>query len=90
MFTPGFASGFKDGLAGVNVLFMQSDGGLTPMDDFKGARAIVSGPAGGVVGYASTAFDPKTKQAVIGFDMGGTPTDVGQCSVSERHGSDLL
>ena len=42
----GFASGFKDDLKGVNVLFMQSDGGLTPMDCFNGSRAILSGPAG--------------------------------------------
>ena len=71
-----FASGFKDDLKGVSVLFMQSDGGLTPMEHFVGSRAIVSGPAGGVVGYALTAFDKATKQPVIGFDMGGTSTDV--------------
>lgn len=46
----GFANGFKNKLAGCKVLFMQSDGGLTPMDKFNGARAILSGPAGGVVG----------------------------------------
>lgn len=46
-----FVSGFKDKLAGVDVLFMQSDGGLTNMANFRGARAILSGPAGGVVGY---------------------------------------
>jgi 5-oxoprolinase (ATP-hydrolysing) len=45
-----FKAGFKDKLAGVDVLFMQSDGGLTPMENFRGARAILSGPAGGVVG----------------------------------------
>ena len=39
----GFASGFKNELAGVNVLFMQSDGGLTPMESFNGSRAILSG-----------------------------------------------
>jgi len=39
-------------------------------------QAILSGPAGGVVGYAKTAFDPAVKQPVIGFDMGGTSTDV--------------
>ncbi|KAG9556318.1 hydantoinase B/oxoprolinase, partial [Aureobasidium melanogenum] len=39
-------------------------------------RAILSGPAGGVVGYALTSYDPKTKTPVIGFDMGGTSTDV--------------
>lgn len=47
-----FTAGFKNKLAGVDVLFMQSDGGLTNMESFRGARAILSGPAGGVVGYA--------------------------------------
>lgn len=45
-----FTAGFKDQLKGVDVLFMQSDGGLTKMENFRGARAILSGPAGGVVG----------------------------------------
>lgn len=61
----GFASGFERRLEGVHVLFMQSDGGLTPMSQFVGSRAIVSGPAGGVVGYAITAFDGSTP--VIGY-----------------------
>ncbi|XP_065215199.1 5-oxoprolinase isoform X2 [Planococcus citri] len=52
---------------------MQSDGGLTPKDGFNGSRAILSGPAGGVVGYAKTSF---SGTPVIGFDMGGTSTDV--------------
>lgn len=39
---------------------------------FNGSRAILSGPAGGVVGYALTTYNQDTKQAVIGFDMGGT------------------
>jgi 5-oxoprolinase (ATP-hydrolysing) len=42
----GFASGFSDNLKGVNVTFMQSDGGLTPMDSFNGSRAILSGETG--------------------------------------------
>lgn len=46
-----FKKGFKNELTGVDVLFMQSDGGLTKMESFRGARAILSGPAGGVVGY---------------------------------------
>eukprot|EP00045_Choanoeca_perplexa_P014632 m.173740 g.173740 ORF g.173740 m.173740 type:complete len:1257 (+) comp16743_c0_seq1:48-3818(+) len=79
----GFASGFENRLAGVHVLFMQSDGGLTPMDQFVGSRAIVSGPAGGVVGYAITAYDGETP--VIGFDMGGTSTDVSRFGGSYEH-----
>jgi 5-oxoprolinase (ATP-hydrolysing) len=60
----------------INVLFMQSDGGLTSYSNFTGCRAILSGPAGGVVGYALTSYDKDLKQPIIGFDMGGTSTDV--------------
>lgn len=55
----------------VEVLFMQSDGGLTPMEQFCGSRAVLSGPAGGVVGYAITTYSEMEKKPVIGFDMGG-------------------
>ena len=55
---------------------MQSDGGLVDVDLFSGLKSILSGPAGGVVGYALTSYDPETKTPVIGFDMGGTSTDV--------------
>lgn len=83
----GFEKGFKGGLGSRNVKnetgnrgarceFMQSDGGLVDVSKFSGLRAILSGPAGGVVGYALTSYDPKTKIPVIGFDMGGTSTDV--------------
>jgi 5-oxoprolinase (ATP-hydrolysing) len=71
----GFYEGFDDGISQVQIEFMQSDGGLAPVRDFTGFRAILSGPAGGVVGYAKTSWD-KTRGAVIGFDMGGTSTDV--------------
>ena len=71
-----FRKGFADGFKKNNLLFMQSSGGLVPADDFTGSRAILSGPAGGVVGFAETIFSRETKQPVIGFDMGGTSTDV--------------
>lgn len=71
-----FKKGFRDGLADTQLLFMQSDGGLAPAEDFTGSRAILSGPAGGVVGYAMTTYNRETKKPVIGFDMGGTSTDV--------------
>lgn len=58
-------------LQNLQVLFMRSDGGLTPMHSFSGSRAILSGPAGGVVGYAITTYQPENPQPVIGFDMGG-------------------
>jgi 5-oxoprolinase (ATP-hydrolysing) len=69
----------------VEVSFMQSDGGLAPMDAFSGHRAILSGPAGGVVGYSATSFDAATRQPVIGFDMGGTSTDVSRYDGSYTH-----
>jgi len=81
----GFTSGFKDNLKQSNVLFMQSDGGLTPMDSFSGSRAILSGPAGGVVGYAMTSFSEQEKVPIIGFDMGGTSTDVSRYAGSYEH-----
>ncbi|XP_075985169.1 5-oxoprolinase isoform X2 [Anticarsia gemmatalis] len=81
----GFAEGFTDGLRGGNVLFMQSDGGLTPMNMFNGSRAILSGPAGGVVGYAMTSYQKETGLPVIGFDMGGTSTDVSRYAGSLEH-----
>ncbi len=60
---------------GVNLSFMQSSGGLTEAHRFQGKDALLSGPAGGVVGMVGTAaaagFD-----RVVGFDMGGTSTDV--------------
>ncbi len=71
-----FRSGFGDRLKSANLQFMQSDGGLVPADGFKGCNAILSGPAGGVVGYAMTAWSPAAKKPIIGFDMGGTSTDV--------------
>lgn len=58
------------------VEFMRSDGGLTDVKTFSGLHSVLSGPAGGVVGFALTSWDPKRKQAVIGLDMGGTSTDV--------------
>ncbi len=62
-------------LAGVRLSFMTSNGGLAAPDFFRGKDAIVSGPAGGVVGMAQTARAAGFER-VIGFDMGGTSTDV--------------
>ncbi|MGH6761118.1 MAG: hydantoinase B/oxoprolinase family protein [Phyllobacterium sp.] len=60
---------------GARVMFMMSSGGLTAADMFQGKDAILSGPAGGVVGLARTGEAAGFPQ-VIGFDMGGTSTDV--------------
>ncbi|CAI8047196.1 5-oxoprolinase [Geodia barretti] len=69
----------------LHVLFMQSDGGLTPMDNFNGSRAVLSGPAGGVVGYAITTQEQFSRRPVIGFDMGGTSTDVSRYDGKYEH-----
>ncbi|GAA6037141.1 hypothetical protein JCM8097_008756 [Rhodosporidiobolus ruineniae] len=57
------------------VEFMRSDGGLTDVSDFSGLKSILSGPAGGVVGFALTSWE-EGGSPVIGLDMGGTSTDV--------------
>ena len=62
-------------LEGVRLLFMQSNGGLTDAASFRGKDSILSGPAGGIVGMARTAAEAGFAN-VIGFDMGGTSTDV--------------
>lgn len=72
----GFISKFDEGLGKLNVLFMQSDGGLAPESRFSGHKAVLSGPAGGVVGYSQTTYGIETEMPLIGFDMGGTSTDV--------------
>jgi 5-oxoprolinase (ATP-hydrolysing) len=62
-------------LPGTAVYFMQSNGGLTLSENFQGKDAILSGPAGGIVGAARTAAMGGFSE-IIGFDMGGTSTDV--------------
>ena len=64
-----------DELAGIRLLFMQSNGGLAEAASFRGKDSILSGPAGGIVGMARTAAAAGFGR-VIGFDMGGTSTDV--------------
>ncbi len=71
-------------MPGVQLFFMQSSGGLTDAHAFQGKDAILSGPAGGIVGMARTAELAHRHSSaalggpvkVIGFDMGGTSTDV--------------
>jgi 5-oxoprolinase (ATP-hydrolysing) len=62
-------------LPGVKLYFMQSSGGLAEASSFQGKDAILSGPAGGIVGAARTAGMAGLDR-IIGFDMGGTSTDV--------------
>ncbi|WP_368188375.1 hydantoinase B/oxoprolinase family protein [Aestuariibius sp. HNIBRBA575] len=70
------ASALNAGNGGCDsLMFMQSNGGLTDAGRFQGKDAILSGPAGGVVGMVRTAADLGFDR-LIGFDMGGTSTDV--------------
>jgi 5-oxoprolinase (ATP-hydrolysing) len=61
--------------AGTRLYFMQSNGGLAEAGSFQGKDAILSGPAGGIVGAVRTAAMAGIER-IIGFDMGGTSTDV--------------
>ena len=61
--------------SGVRLMFMQSNGGLTDARLFQGKDAILSGPAGGIVGAAETT-ERAGYRRIISFDMGGTSTDV--------------
>ncbi|MBC7452099.1 MAG: hydantoinase B/oxoprolinase family protein [Massilia sp.] len=71
-------------LPGVNLQFMQSNGGLTDARSFQGKDSILSGPAGGIVGMVRASLEAGFER-VIGFDMGGTSTDVSHyCGEFER------
>ncbi len=70
-----YADRVADRIGNVRLQFMKSDGGLTDANRFAGKDSILSGPAGGIVGCARTASMAGFDQ-VIGFDMGGTSTDV--------------
>ncbi|MFG2212746.1 hydantoinase B/oxoprolinase family protein [Streptomyces sp. NPDC048638] len=64
-------------LPGIRLMFMQSNGGLRRAEHFRGKDAVLSGPAGGVVGMVRAAEEAGPRyDRVIGFDMGGTSTDV--------------
>ncbi|MCE2989464.1 MAG: hydantoinase B/oxoprolinase family protein [Nitrosomonadaceae bacterium] len=70
-----YVSQVEAALPGVPLYFMQSNGGLALARQFRGKDAILSGPAGGIIGMARTALAAGASH-VIGFDMGGTSTDV--------------
>ncbi|KAL4910884.1 hypothetical protein BDW74DRAFT_184529 [Aspergillus multicolor] len=79
-----FKKGFKGGLE--EKLFLnQSDGGLTTYTNFTGLRGVLSGPAGGVIGVAKTCYDEQEGKPVLGFDMGGTSSDVCRYAGSLEH-----
>jgi 5-oxoprolinase (ATP-hydrolysing) len=77
------------GLGDAPIQFMQSNGGLTDAHAFRGKDAILSGPAGGVVGMAA-ASAPHGGERLIGFDMGGTSTDVSHYAGRYELGDDNL
>ena len=70
-----YVEGVQAQMPGVPLFFMQSSGGLTEAHHFQGKDAILSGPAGGIVGMVRTAAGAGHHK-LIGFDMGGTSTDV--------------
>jgi 5-oxoprolinase (ATP-hydrolysing) len=70
-----YVAHLSEQLPGIQLLFMQSSGGLTQANRFCGKDAILSGPAGGIVGMVRTAR-LAGHERLIGFDMGGTSTDV--------------
>jgi 5-oxoprolinase (ATP-hydrolysing) len=83
-----FRKNFKGRLedSGANkLLICQSDGGLASWTRFTGLRGVLSGPAGGVVGLARTCYDAEDGTPVLGFDMGGTSTDVARYSGAFEH-----
>jgi len=66
-FFSGFDSKLKDGrLRSPRVEFMGSDGGLLDLNNFSGLKSILSGPAGGVVGYALRSWDKELRHPIIG------------------------
>ncbi|MEV8587099.1 hydantoinase B/oxoprolinase family protein [Streptomyces sp. NPDC051180] len=70
-----YVDGVARELAGIRLMFMQSNGGLREAAHFRGKDAVLSGPAAGVVGMVRTSAAAGYDR-VIGFDMGGTSTDV--------------
>ncbi|KAL4921663.1 Hydantoinase B/oxoprolinase-domain-containing protein [Aspergillus aurantiobrunneus] len=84
----GFRKNFKGQLedeSANKLLICQSDGGLTSWHKFTGLRGVLSGPAGGVVGLSRTCYDDADGTPVLGFDMGGTSTDVARYSGALEH-----
>ncbi|GAA4338281.1 hydantoinase B/oxoprolinase family protein [Pigmentiphaga soli] len=76
-------------LPGVRLQFMQSSGGLTDAHAFQGKDSVLSGPAGGIVGMAGVSAAAGYDR-VIGFDMGGTSTDVSHYAGDYERAFDTL
>lgn len=83
-----FRKGFKGQREDANAkkLFLsQSDGGLVAFHHFTGLRGVLSGPAGGVIGLSKTCYHPEDGVPVLGFDIGGTSTDIARYAGSLEH-----
>ncbi|KAG7747215.1 hypothetical protein KL911_002988 [Ogataea haglerorum] len=79
-----FACGFVPGTFDrVKCQIMQSDGGLISFEKINGLRSLLSGPAGGVIGYSKSTYN--CEKPLIGFDMGGTSTDVSRYDGKLEH-----
>lgn len=74
-----YLNGLSKQLGDVHIMFMQSNGGLVDSARFEGKDSILSGPAGGIIGAIRTSENAGF-QRMIGFDMGGTSTDVSHYS----------
>lgn len=66
----------RQALPGSRLLLMQSSGGLCHAERFRGAASVLSGPAGGAEGFARAVQEAGITSHAVGFDMGGTSTDV--------------
>jgi 5-oxoprolinase (ATP-hydrolysing) len=86
-----YIKGLQSELANIatpgRLLFMQSNGGLTLAENFRGKNSVLSGPAAGVVGMVETASKAGFER-LIGFDMGGTSTDVSAWSGEYERSND--
>src|SRR6185312_3247642 len=78
-----YVARLRESLSGSQIRLLTSAGGLVTADAFRGKDSILSGPAGGVIGFSRTAQAAGFDRA-IGFDMGGTSTDVSR--FDGRHG----
>lgn len=84
-FRRSFKGELRDPQSANKLLLSQSHGGLVKYTEFTGLNAILSGPAGGVIGYARTCYDAAEGTPVLGFDMGGTSTDVSRYGGALEH-----
>jgi len=71
-----YLNNLKQELPGSRLQMMQSSGGLTDAENFRGHNAVLSGPAGGIIALANLVEDGENSTKLVGFDMGGTSTDV--------------